>query len=286
MRQVLAAEGTLDRTLKPRRSGTTLLLPITAQREGAVRARFETNKAQQQLPRPELIGGIALLQEHDHAGAEAILASRPNIHTVLFATSDVAGEYRIRQFEVLAGRPVTRTEVIEHGCRFTIDLSAAYFSARLATERQRIAAMAGKGELVLDMFAGVGPFAIALRKKAALVLAADINPQAVALMLENISRNRAANVLPVLTDARHLAGIIPWQSDRIIMNLPKSGEEFLPHAFRLCRPGGTIHFYALVSRKGEYRERVAGLGGTITTERIVRSYSPAQWHAVYDIVVK
>jgi tRNA (guanine37-N1)-methyltransferase len=233
-----------------------------------------------------MIGGIAVMQEYDPGGAARILVSRPNLHTVLLAKGEVTGEHRTREFEVLGGIPVTRTTVTEYGRTFAIDLSAAYFSPRLATERQRIAGLMGEGEIVLDMFAGVGPFAIALAGRAMLVVAADINPHAVTLMLENCTKNKTVNVLPVLTDARHLADIIPWQFDRIIMNLPKSAESFLPDAFRLCKPGGTIHFYALVSKGGEHQERIEKLGGKVIAERAVRSYSPAQWHAVYDILVK
>ena len=50
--------------------------------------------------------------------------------------------------------------------------------------------------------------------------------------------------------------------------------------------GGKIHFYALVSKEGEHRDRIEKLGGEIIDERVVRSYSPAQWHAVYDIKKK
>ena len=42
------------------------------------------------------------MQEPDRAGAGVVLASRPGIHTVLAMTSDVQGEYRTREFEVLA----------------------------------------------------------------------------------------------------------------------------------------------------------------------------------------
>ena len=111
-------------------------------------------------------------------------------------------------------------------------------------------------ELVLDMFAGVGPFAIALAPRASLVVAADLNPQAVLLMIENIRKNRARNVLPLLADARRLEMILPWKFDRIVMNLPLAGTEFLPEAFRLVQPGGTIHFYSLVSREGEHFARI------------------------------
>ena len=140
------------------------------------------------LPRHELVGGIAIMQENDPAGAALILASRPSLHTVLFPTSEVSGKYRIREYSVLAGTPTTRTEVVEHGHRFVVDLPGAYFSARLSTERQRIFEQMREQELVLDMFAGVGPFAIALAPRASLVVAADLNPQAVLLMIENIRK--------------------------------------------------------------------------------------------------
>jgi tRNA (guanine37-N1)-methyltransferase len=133
------------------------------------------------------------------------------------------------------------------------------------------------------MFAGVGPFAITLAARATLIVASDINPQAIIMMLENCARNHVENVLPVLADAHHLSGSISWRFDRIVMNLPLSGTEFLPEAFRLCKAGGTIHFYSLVSAEGEHIEYIHNLGGTVVAERVVRSYSPAQWHTVYDI---
>lgn len=284
-RQVLIQEGALDTSLKVLRDGDMLILPILSEQKGADRYNFAANPGHDPLPRHELVGGIVILQENDPAGAEKILASRPSLHTAVFAKGEVSGEYRTRELVILAGKPTTRTQVIEHGHRFTVDLAGAYFSARLSTERQRILGQVQEGEILLDMFAGVGPFAITLAAKAALVVAADLNPQAVELVLENLAQNRARNVLPMLADARRLAGILPWKFDRIVMNLPLAGTEFLPDAFRLCRPGGTIHFYSLVSAESEHTARIQELGGTVLTEREVRSYSPGQWHAVYDIRV-
>jgi tRNA (guanine37-N1)-methyltransferase len=283
MRQVLIREGVLDVSLKVLRDKSDLILPITGPRVDAEQFEFEAHPGREPLPRHELVGGIAILQEDDPAGAEKILASRPSLHTAVFAKGEVSGEYRTRELVILAGKPTTRTEVTEHGHRFTVDLAGAYFSARLSTERQRILGQVQEGEVILDMFAGVGPFAITLAEKAALVIASDLNPQAVALMVENIARNRTKNVLPMLTDARRLADIFPWRFDRIVMNLPLSGTEFLPDAFRLCQPGGTIHFYSLVSAEGEHTARIRELGGEVVCERVVRSYSPAQWHGVYDV---
>jgi tRNA (guanine37-N1)-methyltransferase len=285
-RRALIDEGALDLSLKVGRDGDWLLLPLLDWREGAEQCQFEQSPGRVVLPRHELVGGIAIMQECDLAGAQLILASRPSLHTIVYAIGEVSGEYRTREFEVLAGAPTTRTEVIEYGHRFHVDLAAAYFSARLSSERQRILRQTGRNEAVLDMFAGVGPFAITLAARASFVVACDLNPRAVELMLENIAQSRIQNMLPVLADARRLAGIFPWQFDRVVMNLPLSGTEFLPEAFRLCKTGGMIHFYSLVAAEGEHRKCIRELGGEVLAERVVRSYSPGQWHAVYDIVVK
>ena len=282
-RQALIRDGALDPSLKVYREGVDLILPLLEELEGAAWFEFEVHPGREPLPRHELVGGIAIMQDNDPDEAERLLASRPSLHTVVFADGEVHGEYRTREFRVLAGEPTTQTKVTEHGHTFTVDLAGAYFSARLSTERQRILAQVQGGEVVLDMFAGVGPFAIALAKNASLVVASDLNPRAMGLMLENLAQNRTKNVLPVLADARRLDRILPWKFDRVVMNLPLSGTEFLPEAFRLCQPGGTIHFYSLVSAEGEHTARIRELGGTVLAERVVRSYSPGQWHAVYDV---
>lgn len=286
LRRRLLDEGVLDLSLKVRREGSALILPITGSREGAELSDFELLPGRLVLPRHELVGGIAIMQDRDPEGAMKILGSRPSIHTVVYAAGEVSGAFRTREYEILAGKPTTRTEVIEYGHRFTVDLSAAYFSARLSSERQRIHEGMGKNETVLDMFAGVGPFAISLADRAAFIVASDINPDAVRWMLVNLAQNRIKNVLPVLADAHHLPACIPWRFDRIIMNLPLSGTGFLPDAFQLCRTGGIIHFYSLVSTEHEHNDSISGMGGVVIDERVVRSYSPAQWHAVYDIRVR
>jgi len=286
VRQALIREGALDTTLKVCRDGEMLILPVLAPRESAEWLGFDLQKGRVVLPRHELVGGIAILQENNPAGAEKILASRPSLHSAVYADGEVSGEYRTRKMVILAGEPTTRTEVTEHHHHFTVDLAGAYFSARLSTERQRILGQMQEGEVVLDMFTGVGPFAIVLASRAALVVAVDLNPVAVELLLINIRKNRIRNVLPVLADASRLEVFLPCKVDRIVMNLPLAGTTFLAEAFRLCREGGTIHFYSLVSAKGEHTQCIRELGGVILSEREVRSYSPGMWHTVYDIRVR
>ena len=143
--------------------------------------------------------------------------------------------------------------------------------------------MMHNGERVIDMFAGVGPFAITLAEKASIVYAGDINPEAVILMIRNIARNHLTNVIPILSDAINLPDIITHPADRIIMNLPLHSIPFLTAAFRMTKPGGMIHLYALVGSEDEYVDTLRAFPAEKIEHRYVRSYSPDQFHAVYDI---
>lgn len=279
----LLREDLLDTSLLLQKDGDHLLLPLKEPCEGCGRAFFEEIPERPDLPSHDLIGGIAVVLEPGGEGAELLLRSRPSIHTVLAPEGPVEGEFRTRRFSVLAGVPTTRTRYTEYGLRFEIDLSLAYFSPRLSGERQRVLGLMGRGERVLDMFAGVGPFAITLAGKAGVVYAADINPGAVGLMMENSSLNRMRNVLPLLADASRLSGILPRGFDRVVMNLPFGAVGFLDTALALCCPGGTIHLYAMVGEEGALIPVLREKGCEILGERAVHTYSPSEWLAVYDL---
>jgi tRNA (guanine37-N1)-methyltransferase len=285
IRRTLLDKGILDRTRKIRADGAKLLFPIRIWQEGAIKAEFEPLRQRAELPRHELIGGIAILQDDDPDGAATILAERPSVHTALFAESSVEGEFRTKRFKILCGEDTTATTHTEYGHSFRIDLEKAYFSARLSSERQRITTMMQSRETVLDMFAGVGPFAIMLAEKASVVWACDLNPYAVSLLHENIRINRKTNVIPVLADAGILPEVLGRRFDRVIMNLPLMAERFLPAAFALCKPLGTIHFYALVEDTQDI-PLLTRMPAVTVQKRFVRSYAPGKSHMVYDIVVR
>ena len=64
--------------------------------------------------------------------------------------------------EVLAGDPNLGFEVIvkENGVNFKLDFAKVYWNPRLSTEHERLVNLVQKGDLVFDVFAGVGPFAV------------------------------------------------------------------------------------------------------------------------------
>lgn len=243
----------------------------------------------------DVVGDIAVLrlpEELEEYGAEvgeALLAVHPSLETVLAKEAAVSGEFRTRQHRLLAGVDKRETVHREHGCLFAVDVERAYFSPRLSTERERVFTQVGEGEFVVDMFSGVGPFAIeiARHRKPRRVVAMDKNPEAFRLLVENVALNDVADtVQPVLGDAREAAEKYGARADRVIMNLPKSADAFLDTAVDLLKPGGgIIHYYEITGDVRETVERVkrrirgAGREPVVLETREVRTYSAeeSQW---------
>jgi len=204
-------------------------------------------------PTYEIIGDIALLEDSDLDSQKAskianvLLRTHPNIKTVLKPLTPVIGEFRVREFEVVAGEPRTETVHREYGCRYKVDLARAYFTPRLSTERSRILSWVMKGDTVIDMFAGVGPYSILIAKsnKPLKVVAIDKNPDAVRYLRENIILNSAKNIEAIEGDAREEAKKFAVTADHVIMNLPHNTHEFLDPAVLLTKPGGIIHYYGM-----------------------------------------
>ena len=67
--------------------------------------------------------------------------------------------------ELLAGEPNYIVEQLESGCKFKFDFSKVYWNSRLSTEHERIIGKFNPGDVVGDVFGGVGPFAIPASKK-------------------------------------------------------------------------------------------------------------------------
>ncbi len=151
------------------------------------------------LPRAyDLVGDIAVLEIPDEMSqykqqiGQAFLAAHKSVSTVLAKKGAVSGITRTREYEFLAGNNKTATVQLEYGCRIAVDLAAAYFSPRLLEEHQRVAKQVNDGELVVDMFTGVGCFALHIaRLSSSQIVAIDINPEAIKLLEQSIRMNRS-----------------------------------------------------------------------------------------------
>lgn len=247
----------------------------------------------------DIIGEIAVvkvakeLSDYKKAIGDAILNANKNVKTVA-VDEGVKNEYRIRKLNVVSGDHKTETIHREHGIRIMIDLAKAYYSPRLATERIRVARQVKEGEIVIDMFAGVGPFSLTIAKKtkARKIYAIDINPAAIEYLKRNIELNKAGNVIPLLGDAGEVIKNIE-KADRIIMNLPHSAIEYFGDALNNLRDGGTIHYYSITDTENLEKEiknlksiaRACTRRFTVIEQRVVRNYSPTESHVAIDLTI-
>ena len=258
------------------------------------------------LPRSfDVVGDITVLEPDSELAAyeisiaEAIMQVHPNVRAVFAKSGEVSGAERIRPLRHIAGENRTLTIHKEHGCSFKVDLSKVFFSPRLSTEHQRIAEMVDKGERVVDMFAGVGPFSILIAKRLddVRVEAIDANPQAIELIQSNVRANKIeSRVYAHLGDARAIIrDSLSHCASRIIMNHPSASKDFIKDACKALQPsGGIIHYYTFTGENWEADSRSEVEDGVETsdyvTERVlgirkVREVAPMKWQVAVDLRV-
>ena len=232
---------------------------------------------------------------------EAVLKAHENMRTILVKRSTVSGTYRLREFSIVAGEPKTKTIHKEYGCQYYVDLTKAYFSPRLSYEHNRVASLVKEDETVIDLFAGVGPFAILIAKthENVKVYAIDVNPHAVEFLKKNVRLNRVeGKVHAIFGDAKRvveerLSGV----ADRVVMNLPEKAIEFVNTACEALKPtGGIVHFYSFIDAsntledmKLRFTEAVEKCGRRvekILLAKLVRATAPYKWQAVLDAKIR
>lgn len=250
----------------------------------------------------QFIGDVALvklpssLENRRREVGEAILELVPRVKTVC-QLKGIRGEFRSPEIEVIAGNG-TETLHCENGVYFKIDVAKFMLSKGNHFERKRLTKLVTPGEVVVDMFAGIGYFALQIAKhtKASLVIAIEKNPEAYSYLLQNVAINGSTNVVSVLGDCREVARLEEFQriADRVIMGYPFRPLSYFGSALRFAKAQATIHLHFL-SRKGEadsFLEKVKiiaekkGYVSSVKLIRRVKSYAPRICHYVADLEVK
>ncbi|KAF7307212.1 tRNA (guanine(37)-N1)-methyltransferase [Mycena indigotica] len=134
---------------------------------------------------------------YKHLIGQIILDKNNSIRTVVNKLNTIDSQFRVFKMELLAGDPDYVVEHQEADCRFTFDFSQVYWNSRLHTEHERVVKMFNPEDVVADVFAGVGPFAIPAAKKGCAILANDLNPQSVKYLNLNVHNNRVSDVVRV-----------------------------------------------------------------------------------------
>jgi tRNA (guanine37-N1)-methyltransferase len=325
VRQWLLKRSVLDKSLRPFSDQDFIIFPVKStdnlprdESYGVVQQSFVSRRTHPNLDkklsnllptelyelRPrgfDILGGkVVVIQLHDSliAFSEAIanVLTEMGFSSIYLRTSQVEGPFRLRRLQLLHGEPMERLIHKENGVKIVVSLKTAYFNPRLSTEHERIVQLAEHHERVLDMFTGVGPFALQLAKhRLASVDAWDINPEAIDCLRESISLNRInpTKIHTKIGDAKDLAeemesGIF----DRVLMNLPGQSVNYIHAALSACRKGGIIHYYRFADTKmsgsgviEEFNGFSAQYGfktAHVRTHR-VREVAPGRTHYCCDI---
>lgn len=216
-------------------------------------------------------------------------------------TDSIEETFRFFKMELLAGEDNMNACVKQHGCRFEFDFSKVYWNSRLQTEHKRIVDILKPKDVICDVFAGVGPFAIPAAKKGCIVHANDLNPESYKALKHNmIINNVGQNVhsynfdgreflriifgLGAATSDRQSGGHKLFKVDHVIMNLPAISVEFLDvFQSRNCDKtveGVTFHCYCFSKKSEPFKdatERVHQMLGSRVvdcTAHLVRNVAP------------
>ncbi len=220
---------------------------------------------------------------------EALLVMYPRCKTVL-RDRGIAGQLRQPVREIIAGHD-TETIHMENGVSFKLDAMKIMFSQGNLRERMRMSRL-GKGEFIVDMFAGIGYFSVsmAVHSRPKKVTAIELNPEAFGYLRENILLNRVEDIVePILGDCRDMApyGI----ADRVIMGFVGTTDRYLETGIGALRPGGVLHYHQTLP---SWRFPKAAMDDVINAASLsgrraeilqcirVKKYSPGVLHAVVD----
>ncbi|MEM1927452.1 MAG: hypothetical protein QXS85_01755 [Acidilobaceae archaeon] len=270
---VLRRENVINASLKIKRVEGFIVIPVL-DAERAVRALAEAGveaelaeeefETAPQKPRPlsevsprvssfSLVGDIAVfswrsgveLEEYELAARE-LLRQQPRVKAA-FLKTETWGELRVQKLVHLAGENRTVTAHREYGLVFHVDIARVYFNPRLSTEHRRIAEESSGDDIVLDMFAGVGGYAIHIASlKPARVVASDLNEIAVYYLAKNVAANKRAlrgSVTPLRLDASLAPLVLKPVFTRLILDHPTASRYFVGEACRLAARDAIVHVY-------------------------------------------
>lgn len=135
---------------------------------------------------------------------------------------------------------------VDNGIRYDFDVTKCMFSSGNITEKLRVATFDCKGEIVVDLYAGIGYFTLPylVHAGAAHVHACEWNPDAVEALHKNLQINKVSEHCTVHQgDNRQLQ--LEDIADRVNLGLIPSSKDGWPVACRLLKrtTGGILHIH-------------------------------------------
>lgn len=196
--------------------------------------------------------------------------------SVVNKIDNINNVFRNFEYEVIYGSHDLNTTVKENKCLFDLNLSEVYWNPRLCTEHERILHKLRSGDILYDVFAGIGPFSIPAAKMGCTVLANDLNPNCCKWLKLNKIKNCIKDELLTIVNKdgcvfieedlkthliTHSKKLSLNNKVHVTMNLPAIAPEFLKFFNSLlveeeitdnCLP--ILHVYTFVKTDINYKE--------------------------------
>lgn len=223
-----------------------------------------------------------------------VYASVLGCSSALNDVGGIAGVYRTPTVTLVWGSSQTETMHKENGVRYLFDPQKVMFSSGNMAERKRMGLIPGSKETVVDLFAGIGYFtlAMAVHRRPKKIVACEMNPVAFDYLCKNIVLNHATEIVePLCGDNRQVAP--KGCADRVLVGYLQVADTFLPVALECLRgTRGVLHYHALISRSTTMEDLVKQVQmcaeiynrhATLLLAKEIKSYAPGVSHVVLDV---
>ncbi|MBY8988308.1 MAG: class I SAM-dependent methyltransferase family protein [Candidatus Lokiarchaeota archaeon] len=233
--------------------------------------------------------------------AEKYLELLPSVKSVYLNSGRVKGQFRTPEMiEYLAGVENSIIKHKEHGVVYKFDFTKIMFSMGNLSERKFLTTLVKEGEIIVDMFAGIGYFSLPIAKhsKPKKIFSIELNPESFKYLSENIKLNHFEDIItPIMGDCKieviklSKSGL---KADRVIMGVFPAPKDFIKEALTLAKAEGTIYHYEGIADKETYMDlfnefkeivKLIDFKCDLLANRFVKSYGPGLYHVVFDINV-
>jgi tRNA wybutosine-synthesizing protein 2 len=251
------------------------------------------------LPRKwEMLGGVLVLKIDERLDSwlseiSSTYAKVLGAKTVLRDVGGVKGKYREPVTKILLGKE-TETVHLENGIKYKLDARKIMFSSGNIDERIRMASVCEPGEMVADMFAGIGYFTlpIAVHSKPKKIYSYEINPLAYKYLKMNIKLNWVGKVVrPFLSDCMDAEEGV---ADRVIMGYVGTTHQYLQKAIRILDSRGIIHYHETCPERLMPARPLGRIKNAVKKEnkkvkilnmKRIKSFAPGVEHVVFDVKI-
>ncbi len=232
--------------------------------------------------------------------AEAIPKILPRIISVWLRKGQIEGKFRQPQGLIhLWGDVSTETIVNENNKKYKFDFTHIMFAKGNVHERALLPKKIKKGEIIIDMFAGIGYFSlgIAKTKLPEKIYSIEWNPESFKYLTENIHLNKVEHLIqPIFGDCKEeIIKLVDKgiKADRIIMGLLPAPVDAIEFALKAVKSKGSTIIYEGVESKDStqlYDEfnKIAMIEGykiELLERRLVKAFKPHEYHVVIELFV-